>query len=114
MKRRDFLRKAGIGVAASAAFGPVFAQAQPTIRWRLASSFPKSLDTIYGAAVGAGDGLWSAEGADGAGGGGGEGTGAEGGGPASGSLGDGLERGGPASWAGGSAHHPGVAGGGVR
>ncbi len=50
MKRRDFLKKAGIGVAASAAFGPVFAQAQPTIRWRLASSFPKSLDTIYGAA----------------------------------------------------------------
>jgi TRAP-type mannitol/chloroaromatic compound transport system substrate-binding protein len=50
MKRRDFLKKAGIGVAASAAFGPVFAQASPTVRWRLASSFPKSLDTIYGAA----------------------------------------------------------------
>ena len=50
MKRRDFLKKAGIGVAASAAFGPVFAQAQPSVRWRLASSFPKSLDTIYGAA----------------------------------------------------------------
>ncbi|MFN4070471.1 MAG: TRAP transporter substrate-binding protein [Thermus caldifontis] len=50
MKRRDFLKKAGIGVAASAAFSPVFAQAQPTVRWRLASSFPKSLDTIFGAA----------------------------------------------------------------
>jgi TRAP-type mannitol/chloroaromatic compound transport system substrate-binding protein len=50
MKRRDFLKKAGIGVAASAAFGPAFAQASPTVRWRLASSFPKSLDTIYGAA----------------------------------------------------------------
>ncbi len=50
MKRRDFLKKAGIGVAASAAFGPVFAQAAPTVRWRLASSFPKALDTIYGAA----------------------------------------------------------------
>ncbi len=50
MKRRDFLKKAGIGVAASAAFGPAFAQAAPTVRWRLASSFPKSLDTIYGAA----------------------------------------------------------------
>jgi TRAP-type mannitol/chloroaromatic compound transport system substrate-binding protein len=50
MKRRDFLKKAGIGVAASAAFGPVFAQASPTVRWRLASSFPKSLDTLYGGA----------------------------------------------------------------
>ena len=50
MKRRDFLKKAGIGVAASAAFGPAFAQASPTVRWRLASSFPKSLDTLYGAA----------------------------------------------------------------
>ena len=49
MKRRDFLKKAGIGVAASAAFGPAFAQASPTVRWRLASSFPKSLDTLYGA-----------------------------------------------------------------
>ncbi|WP_038048776.1 TRAP transporter substrate-binding protein [Thermus caliditerrae] len=50
MKRRDFLKKAGIGVAASAAFAPVFAQTGPSIRWRLASSFPKSLDTIFGAA----------------------------------------------------------------
>ena len=50
MKRRDFLKRAGIGVAASAAFGPVFAQGSPTVRWRMASSFPKSLDTIYGAA----------------------------------------------------------------
>ena len=44
MKRRDFLKRAGIGVAASAAFGPVFAQGSPTVRWRMASSFPKSLD----------------------------------------------------------------------
>ncbi|MGQ9735384.1 MAG: TRAP transporter substrate-binding protein [Thermaceae bacterium] len=50
MKRRELLKKAGVGVAASAAFGPVFAQAQPTVRWRLASSYPKSLDTIFGAA----------------------------------------------------------------
>ncbi len=51
MKRRDFLKKAGIGaVAASSVFGPVYAQTAPTIRWRLASSFPKSLDTIFGAA----------------------------------------------------------------
>ena len=38
---------AGI-LAAGAA--PAFAQGGPEIRWRLASSFPKSLDTIYGAA----------------------------------------------------------------
>ncbi|MDW8090563.1 MAG: ABC transporter substrate-binding protein, partial [Meiothermus sp.] len=50
MRRREFLKKAGIGIAASAAFGPVFAQTQPQVRWRLASSFPKSLDTLYGAA----------------------------------------------------------------
>lgn len=50
MKRRDFLKKAGVGVAASTVFGPVFAQTAPTIRWRLASSFPKSLDTIFGSA----------------------------------------------------------------
>lgn len=50
MDRRNFLKKAGVGVAASTVFGPVFAQTAPSIRWRLASSFPKSLDTIFGAA----------------------------------------------------------------
>ena len=52
MKRRDFLAKAGVGVAASTVLNPfMFARAQaPSIRWRLASSFPKSLDTIFGAA----------------------------------------------------------------
>ncbi len=43
---------AGVGVAAvaSALPSPAVAQSQPTVRWRLVSSFPKSLDTIYGAA----------------------------------------------------------------
>jgi len=52
MKRRQFLSTAGIGAAAAAASlpAPAIAQSQPEIRWRLASSFPKSLDTIYGAA----------------------------------------------------------------
>lgn len=53
MKRRDFLKKASIAGAAAAAsstFGTVHAQTSPTIRWRLVSSFPKSLDTIFGAA----------------------------------------------------------------
>ncbi len=50
MKRRSFLTTAGVGVAASTLAAPAIAQSQPEVRWRLASSFPKSLDTIYGAA----------------------------------------------------------------
>ncbi|MGA1859366.1 TRAP transporter substrate-binding protein [Azospirillum sp. 11R-A] len=50
MKRRSFLTSAGVGVAASTLAAPAIAQSQPEIHWRLASSFPKSLDTIYGAA----------------------------------------------------------------
>jgi len=51
MKRRDFLKGAGagLGVAAAAMSPKAFADL-PTIKWRLASSFPKSLDTIYGGA----------------------------------------------------------------
>jgi TRAP-type mannitol/chloroaromatic compound transport system substrate-binding protein len=52
MKRRKFINTAGAGMAGILAAGvaPAFAQAAPEIKWRLASSFPKSLDTIYGAA----------------------------------------------------------------
>ena len=50
MKRRSFLTSAGVGVAASTLAAPAIAQSQPEIHWRLASSFPKSLDTIYGGA----------------------------------------------------------------
>ena len=50
MKRRDFLSRAGIGLAAGAAAAPALAQNLPTVRWRLASSFPKSLDALFGAA----------------------------------------------------------------
>lgn len=51
IKRRNFITTAGAGLAATAIAAPaVHAQGQPEIRWRLASSFPKSLDTIYGAA----------------------------------------------------------------
>ncbi|MCX7890902.1 MAG: TRAP transporter substrate-binding protein [Burkholderiales bacterium] len=50
MKRREFLKKAGVGAAAAGAVAaPAIVKAQPTISWRLASSFPKSLDTIFGA-----------------------------------------------------------------
>ncbi len=52
MHRRDFLKSAGAGaVAGLATAAPARAADNlPTIKWRLASSFPKSLDTIYGAA----------------------------------------------------------------
>src|SRR4051812_1357231 len=50
MKRRQFLSALGAGAAASAVAAPAIAQSNPEIKWRLASSFPKSLDTIYGAA----------------------------------------------------------------
>jgi TRAP-type mannitol/chloroaromatic compound transport system substrate-binding protein len=50
MKRRLFLRAAGVAVAATAVAKPAIAQSAPELRWRLTSSFPKSLDTLYGAA----------------------------------------------------------------
>ncbi len=52
MKRRQFINTTGAGMAGILAAGvaPAFAQGGPEIKWRLASSFPKSLDTIYGAA----------------------------------------------------------------
>jgi TRAP-type mannitol/chloroaromatic compound transport system substrate-binding protein len=46
MQRRDWLKGAGLVLAAA---GAAHAAELPAIRWRLASSFPKSLDTIYGA-----------------------------------------------------------------
>ncbi|MGL5166741.1 MAG: TRAP transporter substrate-binding protein [Afipia sp.] len=48
MKRRDFLKVSAAGAAATAVASPAIAQSSPEIKWRLASSFPKSLDTIYG------------------------------------------------------------------
>lgn len=54
MKRRQFLKAAGVGAvgvaAASTLAKPAIAQSMPEVKWRLTSSFPKSLDTIYGAA----------------------------------------------------------------
>jgi TRAP-type mannitol/chloroaromatic compound transport system substrate-binding protein len=53
MQRRKFLSSGATAVATAAAGAlavPAWAQGLPNIKWRLASSFPKSLDTIYGAA----------------------------------------------------------------
>ena len=49
MERRSFLKKSAVGASAAALAAPALAQAQPAISWRLASSFPKTLDTIFGA-----------------------------------------------------------------
>ena len=50
MKRRQFLQVATAGAAASAVAAPAIAQSMPDVKWRLQSGFPKSLDTLYGAA----------------------------------------------------------------
>jgi TRAP-type mannitol/chloroaromatic compound transport system substrate-binding protein len=46
MKRRDFLKAAGVGVATSAVAAPAIAQTMPELKWRLTASWPKSLDTL--------------------------------------------------------------------
>ncbi|MGE7367616.1 TRAP transporter substrate-binding protein [Neorhizobium sp. NPDC001467] len=54
MDRRTFFRKAAVTGTGAAAAGllaaPAIAQENPKVNWRLTSSFPKSLDTIYGGA----------------------------------------------------------------
>jgi TRAP-type mannitol/chloroaromatic compound transport system substrate-binding protein len=49
MDRRSLIKQAGIAGVLAAGVAPAV-HAQATIRWRLASSFPKALDTIFGAA----------------------------------------------------------------
>lgn len=45
-QRRQVLKGAGVGLVAAAV---AIAQSAPTVRWHLATTFPKSLDTLYGA-----------------------------------------------------------------
>jgi len=47
MNRRRFLN-ATTAVAASTIAAPALAQSSPKVSWRLTSSYPKSLDTLYG------------------------------------------------------------------
>ena len=67
MERRSFLKKAGAGIAVGAAAGmaacgkseeaaapaagaaaPAVHTGLPAVQWRMTSSFPKSIDTLYG------------------------------------------------------------------
>src|SRR5215468_9182048 len=49
LQRRQFLTALGVGAGAVPIAKPAIAQSMPNIKWRLASSYPKSLDTLYGA-----------------------------------------------------------------
>src|SRR6266702_4524621 len=49
MKRRELLKVGAAGMAASALAAPAIAQSTPEVIWRLTASWPKSLDTLYGA-----------------------------------------------------------------
>ncbi len=48
MDRRSLITQAGIAGVLAAGVAPAV-HAQATVRWRLSSSFPKALDTLYGA-----------------------------------------------------------------
>src|ERR1700737_150528 len=50
MRRRSFITAGPAGLAATTIAMPAIAQSQPEIKWRLAASWPKSLDTLYGGA----------------------------------------------------------------
>ncbi|MBB3934743.1 TRAP transporter substrate-binding protein [Aureimonas phyllosphaerae] len=52
MDRRQFIRQAGVvaggAVAGTGLAAPAIAQEAPTLRWRMTSSFPNTLDTLFG------------------------------------------------------------------
>ena len=50
MERRSFVHGAGLAGVLAAGVAPAIVHAQAALKWRLASSFPKSLDTLFGVA----------------------------------------------------------------
>src|SRR5204862_4258586 len=50
MERRSFLKKAAAGATLGVVTAPAIAQSQPAVTWRCATSWPKSLDTLFGGA----------------------------------------------------------------
>jgi len=49
MNRRKLLKAVSLAAASTAVSAPAVAQSLPVLRWRLTTSFPKTLDTLYGA-----------------------------------------------------------------
>jgi TRAP-type mannitol/chloroaromatic compound transport system substrate-binding protein len=49
MQRRQFLKTAGLGIASATVAAPAIAQSSPELKWRMAASWPKSLDSLFGA-----------------------------------------------------------------
>src|SRR5436305_2537427 len=49
MKRRELLKVGAAGMAVSTVSAPAIAQSMPEVKWRMTASWPKSLDTLYGA-----------------------------------------------------------------
>ncbi|QRG09712.1 TRAP transporter substrate-binding protein [Xanthobacter dioxanivorans] len=50
MRRRHFIGASAGALATGALAAPAVAQTQPEVKWRLTSSFPRALDTIFGTA----------------------------------------------------------------
>ena len=50
MKRRTFLTGASVAAVSASVAAPAIAQA-PTVKWRMVTSWPKSLDALYGSAA---------------------------------------------------------------
>lgn len=46
-RRRQLLKAGALGATASFTTG-AYAQTQPSVRWRMAALYPRSLDTCYG------------------------------------------------------------------